>query len=118
MKIFDQYRKRYEAAKDEEFTLQAFLTLCRQDRGAYANAAERLLQAIGQPEMIDTAQDPRLSRLFSNRVIARYPAFAEFYGMEEAIEQIVAYLRHAAQGLEEKNRSSICWGRSAAASPL
>ncbi|MEL8511800.1 hypothetical protein J4U56_20845, partial [Escherichia coli] len=29
----------------------------------------------------------RLSRLFSNRVIARYPAFEEFYGMEDAIEQ-------------------------------
>lgn len=104
MNLFDQYRQRYEAAKDEELTLQAFLALCRQDRGAYANAAERLLQAIGQPEMIDTAQDPLLSRLFSNRVIARYPAFAEFYGMEDAIEQIVAYLRHAAQGLEEKKQ--------------
>ena len=104
MNIFEQYRQRYESAKDEELTLQAFLTLCRQDRSAYANAAERLLQAIGTPEMIDTAQDPRLSRLFSNRVIARYPAFAEFYGMEEAIEQIVAYLRHAAQGLEEKKQ--------------
>jgi predicted Ser/Thr protein kinase len=40
----------------------------------------------------------RLSRLFSNRVIRRYPAFDEFYGMEEVIEQIVAFFRHAAQG--------------------
>ena len=43
MNIFDHYRQRYEAAKDEEFTLQEFLTTCRQDRSAYANAAERLL---------------------------------------------------------------------------
>ena len=42
MNIFDHYRQRYEAAKDEEFTLQEFLTICRQDRSAYANAAERL----------------------------------------------------------------------------
>ena len=27
MNIFDHYRQRYEAAKDEEFTLQEFLTL-------------------------------------------------------------------------------------------
>ncbi len=80
MNIFDHYRQRYEAAKDEEFTLQEFLTTCRQDRSAYANAAERLLMAIGEPVMVDTAQEPRLSRLFSNRVIARYPAFEEFYG--------------------------------------
>lgn len=52
--------------------------------------------AIGDPVMIDTAQEPPLSRLFSNRVITRYPAFEEFYGMEEAIEQIVSYLKHAA----------------------
>ena len=32
MNIFDHYRQRYEAAKDEEFTLQEFLTVCRQDR--------------------------------------------------------------------------------------
>lgn len=31
MNIFDHYRQRYEAAKDEEFTLQEFLTTCRQD---------------------------------------------------------------------------------------
>lgn len=102
MNIFDHYRQRYEAAKDEEFTLQEFLTICRQDRSAYANAAERLLMAIGEPVMVDTALESRLSRLFSNRVIARYPAFEEFYGMEEAIEQIVSYLKHAAQGTEEE----------------
>lgn len=27
MNIFDHYRQRYEAAKDEEFTLQEFLTI-------------------------------------------------------------------------------------------
>lgn len=110
MNIFDHYRQRYEAAKDEEFTLQEFLTTCRQDRSAYANAAERLLMAIGEPVMVDTAQEPRLSRLFSNRVIARYPAFEEFYGMEDAIEQIVSYLKHAAQGWKRRNKFCICWG--------
>ena len=104
MSIFDHYRQRYEAAKDEEFSLQEFLDICRNDHSAYANAAERLLMAIGEPTMIDTSADSRLSRLFSNRVIARYPAFEEFYGMEESIEQIVSYLKHAAQGLEEKKQ--------------
>ena len=104
MTIFDHYRQRYEAAKDEELSLQEFLTLCREDRSAYVNAAERLLMAIGEPEMIDTAQDPKLSRLFSNRVISRYKTFEEFYGMEDSIEQIVSYLKHAAQGLEERKQ--------------
>ena len=75
MNIFDHYRQRYEAAKDEEFTLQEFLTTCRQDRSAYANAAERLLMAIGEPVMVDTAQEPRLSRLFSNRRLKSFTAW-------------------------------------------
>lgn len=104
MGIFQHYKDRYEAVKEESFSLQEFLDICKSDSSAYASAAERLLMAIGEPEMVDTATDPRLSRIFSNRIIARYPAFSDFYGMEESIEQIVAYLKHAAQGLEEKKQ--------------
>ena len=60
--------------------------------------------AIGEPELVDTSTDPRLSRIFSNKVIRRYPAFEDFHGMEECIDQIVSYFRHAAQGLEEKKQ--------------
>ena len=104
MGIFEHYQNRYEERKQEEFTIGEFLEICKEDQLAYANAAERLLNAIGEPQLIDTANDPALSRIFSNRVISRYPAFSEFYGMEEAIEQIVSYLKHAAQGLEEKKQ--------------
>jgi len=104
MSIFDHVQSRYERIQQEEMSLQEYLELCRQDRSAYASAAERMLTAIGEPEVIDTAKDPRLSRIFSNKLIQRYPSFAEFYGMEEAIEQIVSYFRHAAQGLEERKQ--------------
>ena len=70
----------------------------------YANAAERLLAAIGEPQMIDTARDPRLGRIFLNRTMRVYPAFAGFHGMEETIERIVGFFRHAAQGLEERKQ--------------
>ncbi|ENK2927400.1 PrkA family serine protein kinase [Vibrio vulnificus] len=104
MSIFDHYQARYEAAKDEEMSIQDFLALCKDDKSAYANAAERLLMAIGEPELVDTSMHPRLSRIFSNRLISRYKTFKDFYGMEEAIEQIVSYLKHAAQGLEERKQ--------------
>jgi serine protein kinase len=104
MSLFQHYLARYEAAKEEELSLTQYLELCRTDRLAYANAAERMLHAIGTPELVDTSTDARLSRLFSNRVIARYPAFREFHGMEDTIEQIVSYFRHSAQSLEEKKQ--------------
>lgn len=104
MGIFEHYQQRYEAHKEEEYNISEFLELCKQDKSTYANAAERLLLAIGEPQTLDTSKDPALSRIFSNRVISHYPAFDDFFGMEESIEQIVSYLKHAAQGLEEKKQ--------------
>ena len=104
MGVFEHYQERFDAALEEELSLQDYLELCKSDPSVYATAAERLLLAIGEPEFVDTAKDPRLSRIFSNKIIKRYPPFEEFYGMEEAIEQIVSFFRHAAQGLEERKQ--------------
>ena len=102
--IFSHYASRYDRTREEEFTIQEYLEICKREPQAYASAAERMLMAIGEPEVIDTRHDSRLSRIFSNKMIRVYPAFREFYGMEEVIEQVVAYFRHAAQGLEEKKQ--------------
>jgi serine protein kinase len=104
MTIFNRYQARYEQSQEEILTLQEYLDLCKENPSAYASAAERLLMAIGEPELVDTRLDSRLSRIFQNKVMKMYPAFREFYGMEEAIDQIVSFLRHAAQGLEEKKQ--------------
>src|SRR3546814_5102514 len=66
MSLFNQYIERYRR-EEEEFTLEEFLDICKQDRMAYASSAERMLAAIGEPELVDTRKDSRLSRLFSNR---------------------------------------------------
>jgi len=104
MNIFKNYTARYERTREEEYSLQEYLDICKRDHLAYATAAERMLAAIGEPEMVDTRNDSRLTRIFSNKVIKIYPAFRDFYGTEEVIEQVVAYFRHAAQGLEERKQ--------------
>jgi len=104
MSIFNQYQQRFDSQQQEEYSLAEYLELCKNDPSVYANAAERMLAAIGPPELVDTSKDPILSRLFFNKVIHRYPAFDSFYGMEEAVEQIVSYFKHAAQGLEENKQ--------------
>ena len=104
MSIFARYQSRYEALQEDELSIQEYLDLCRTDKTAYASVAERMLLAIGEPELVDTRTDQRLSRIFANKMMRLYPAFREFYGMEEVIEHIVSYFRHAAQGLEEKKQ--------------
>jgi serine protein kinase len=104
MSIFSNYQARYEDTEEEEYSLKEYLEICKKDPNAYATAAERLLLAIGDAEHVDTSRDPRLSRIFSNKIIKHYPEFDNFYGMEECIEQIVSFFKHAAQGLEEKKQ--------------
>ena len=104
MSIFSHFQNRFETTQQEEMSLQEYLDLCKAEPSTYASSAERLLMAIGEPELIDTSLDPRLSRIFSNKVIKRYPAFADLHGMEEAVERIVSFFKHAAQGLEERKQ--------------
>jgi serine protein kinase len=102
--LFRTYARSYEQRREAEMSLADFLNACRDDPLLYATAHERLLAAIGEPKMVDTAKDARLGRIFMNRTVRFYPAFAEFYGMEETIERIVSFFRHAAQGLEERKQ--------------
>ena len=100
MDVFDLYSEIHSSGKREELSLQDFLLGCRDDPLMHASAAERMVSAIGEPEMVDTSRDPRLGRIFLNRTIKRYPAFEGFFGMEETIERIVGFFQHASQGLE------------------
>src|SRR5207248_11189109 len=102
--LFNAFVRSFESRSEIDMPMAEYLESCRGDPMRYANAAERVLAAIGEPQMIDTAKDSRLGRIFLNRTIRVYPAFAGFHGMEDTIERIVGFFRHAAQGLEERKQ--------------
>ncbi|MCZ6719952.1 MAG: PrkA family serine protein kinase, partial [Proteobacteria bacterium] len=102
--VFELFSEIYDRDKHEDISLQDYLLACRDDPMMYATAAERMIAAIGEPEMVDSSTDPRLGRIFLNRTIKNYSAFKDFYGMEDTIQRIVGYFRYAAQGLEERKQ--------------
>jgi len=102
--IVELFAEQYSGARDEEMSLQDYLLGCKDDPSMYANVAERMLNAIGDEELVDTSKDTRLGPIFQNRTIKQYAAFKDFYGMEDTIERIVGYFRYAAQGLEERKQ--------------
>lgn len=104
MSIKKLFKTNFEQTTPEFLSIDEYLTLCKKDKMVYATAPERMIKAIGEPELVDTSRDSRLSRIFSNRTIRVFPAFKEFYGMEDAIERIVGYFSYAAQGLEERKQ--------------
>ena len=104
MDAIGNFVARFARSREEELSLDDYLQECKRNPLAYATAAERMLTAIGEPHILDTRNEPRLSRIFANKLIKIYPAFSEFFGMEEVVEQVVSYFRHAAQGLEERKQ--------------
>jgi serine protein kinase len=104
MSILKTIKDRYASSATETLSLEEFLDRAKSDKSLYATSAERLLKAIGEPVTVDTVKDPRLSRIFQNRTIKIYPAFSHLFGMEEVVEQLVGFLKHSAQGLEESKQ--------------
>ena len=102
--VFELFSEIYANAAQEEMSLQQYLLACREDKSMYASAPERMVEAIGEPNLVDTSKDERLGRIFSNRTVKIYPSFSDFYGMEDTIERIVGYFRYASQGLEERKQ--------------
>jgi serine protein kinase len=102
--LFSSFSRFYANQREVEMSLDDYIRGCSDDPMMYASVAERLLKAIGDPTVVDTSMDSRLGRIFMNRTIKVYPAFEDFFGMEETIERIVGFFRHAAQGLEERKQ--------------
>ncbi|ESW93774.1 PrkA family serine protein kinase [Mesorhizobium sp. M0761] len=102
--VFDLFSEIYANAADEEVSIQQYLLACREDKSMYASAPERMVDAIGEPKLVDTSKDERLGRIFANRTLKIYPHFSDFYGMEDTIERIAGYFRYASQGLEERKQ--------------
>lgn len=104
LSLFDSFQAGYKATQEVEMSMEEYLELCKKDKSAYANPWERLLKAIGEPQIIDYSKDPKLRNVFENMPMPRYPGFSDFYGIEEAAHQIVSFVRSAAQGGEESKQ--------------
>ncbi len=102
--ILQKAGSRLVSKVETEMSLEDYLKLCKKDKTAYATASERLLMAIGEPNMVDTRKHERLGRIFSNQTIPMYDVFKDIYGLEIALRDIVSFVKHAAQGLEERKQ--------------
>lgn len=104
MNILQKAGNRLVAHIENEMTIEDYLKGCKKDSSLYLNAPERLLKAIGDPDRVDTRKDERLGRIFSNQTISVYNAFKEIYGLEMSLKDVVGFIKHAAQGLEERKQ--------------
>ena len=52
--LFAAYARGFDANREAEMTLPEYLDACRDNPMMYSTATERLLAAIGEPQMVDT----------------------------------------------------------------
>ena len=103
--IFDLYAQAYESQKQHRLSLKEYLEGCRSRPGDVCQHGRAHDHGHRRARVRRySAKDARLGRIFMNRTLKVYPAFKDFYGLEETIERIVGFFRHAAQGLEEKKQ--------------
>jgi serine protein kinase len=102
--MFERIKAR--SSKPRFMPLTAYLEECRDNPSRYATAPERLLKAIGEPVVTNTARagDPRNALIFQNRTIRTFPTFSDFYGIETPVEDLYNFLLAASQGLEESKQ--------------
>ena len=66
MSLLSKIKSEYKVEKNE-MSLSDYLKECKKNEMAFASAPERILAAIGEPEIMDTKDDPRLSRIHQNK---------------------------------------------------
>ena len=70
------------AALRKPISLREYLDAWASDSELSANAAGRIIRAIGKPTIIDTSRDPRLARMYSGDTIRRHPRLSHFLGID------------------------------------
>ena len=102
--IFSIFSMAYARERREVMSLTEFLEGCRDDPGMTASAAERMIAAIGEPIVVDTART-RASGASSSTArsssIRACPASSAWRTRSSASS---SFFQHAAQGLEERKQ--------------
>ena len=63
MDAISNFAARYARRREEEMSIDEHLAECKRDPMAYATSAQRMLAAIGEPEMVDIDT----ARIYLNR---------------------------------------------------
>ncbi len=84
----------------EIINLDAWMERCKDDPSVYQDFSDRLLKAIGRPEIIDTKLSDLQTRLVhAGKKIPQYETFKDLYDAEKVVSQVVTFLENGARGI-------------------
>lgn len=96
--LLGKMKARTQELKEETISVGDWMELCKTDSNAYASFSDRLLKAIGAPEIVDTTKADVQTRLIhGGKKIARYAPFADLYDSENAVGKLVTCIENGAR---------------------
>lgn len=96
------YGKRHTA---KPMTIAEYLEEAKTNPRMYQSSHAAMVEAFGKPKMLNTREDPRLSRIYENRVLQVFEPFEEeFFGMYDVIQSIYGYFLSGSQGLDAAHK--------------
>ncbi len=96
--LLGKMKARADAMKEETLSISEWMELCKTDSNAYASFSDRLLKAIGAPEIVDTKNADQQTRLvYGGNKVARYAPFADLYDSEKAVSKLVTCIENGAR---------------------
>lgn len=71
----------------------------------YQSSHAAMIESFGTPRLLNTRDNPRLSRIYENRVLQVFEPFEEeFFGMYDVIQNIYGYMLSGSQGLDAAHK--------------
>lgn len=96
--LLGKMKARASELKEETLSVGDWMELCKTDSNAYASFSDRLLKAIGAPEIVDTTKSDVQTRLIhGGKKIARYAPFSDLYDSENAVGKLVTCIENGAR---------------------
>lgn len=96
------YGKRHAT---KPMTMDEYFEEAKANPRVYQSSHAAMVEAFGKPRMLDTRNDPRLSRIYENRVLQVFEPFEEeFFGMYDVIQNIYGYFLSGSQGLDAAHK--------------
>lgn len=98
--LLNRIKKKEENRKDETMSVDSWLDECKTNPAAYETAADRLLKALGEPEIVNTREESQQTSLVhGGKKIARYEPFADLYDAENTISKVATFIKNGGDGI-------------------
>ena len=104
--IVEEFSQFYgERHTSKPITIAEYFEEVKGNPKMFQSSHAAMVEAFGKPKMLNTRDDPRLSRIYENRILKVFEPFEkEFFGMYDVIQNIYGYFLSGSQGLDAAHK--------------